>query len=198
MRTCKSSYLSCILDPDILPITVAEVVKILRNEVGLNKFDSIVFRGMSGAMIGPMVANAVHKGMILIRKKGDSSHSSYVVEGDVNSKRVVILDDLIHTGETIANIAEQLKEFITPRPAISAIVLYKTLDSDSRCYIEPKLNCLGYPCVPPIYGFESSIRPDGNGSIIVEYSHLLYERPKTIYKMSGRRFKEVPSELTTA
>ena len=35
---------------------------------GLDKFDTIAFRGMSGALIGPILADALNKHLILVRK----------------------------------------------------------------------------------------------------------------------------------
>ena len=44
--------------------------------------DAIAFRGMSGALVGPMVALELGKEFIMVRKRNANSHSSYMVEGN--------------------------------------------------------------------------------------------------------------------
>jgi adenine/guanine phosphoribosyltransferase-like PRPP-binding protein len=74
-------------------------------------FDAIAFSGMSGALIGPPVALALGKSMILVRKPDDDTHSCHRVEGDRNTRRYVILDDFVCSGDTKKRIVEGVKGF---------------------------------------------------------------------------------------
>lgn len=66
-----------------------------------NKFDSIAFRGMSGALVGPAVAATLDKEMIMVRKP-KTSHSIHVVEGFIASQSYVIVDDFVSSGATVS------------------------------------------------------------------------------------------------
>jgi hypothetical protein len=58
---------------------------------------------MSGALFAPLLAVALKKELVMVRKGADmpkNGHSSYVVEGYADVKRYVIVDDLVSTGTT--------------------------------------------------------------------------------------------------
>jgi hypothetical protein len=74
-------------------------------------FDALAFRGMSGTLIGPSVALAMDKTMILVRKPGVDCHSTYPVEGDQGARRYIIIDDMISSGATAKTIINEIKEF---------------------------------------------------------------------------------------
>jgi phosphoribosylpyrophosphate synthetase len=86
-------------DPDIFASIIERAVKCLKGV----KFDTVVFRGFSGAIVGPAVALRLGKPWALVRKVGDSSHSLNTVEGYVSSEYVII-DDFIDSGETVNKI----------------------------------------------------------------------------------------------
>jgi orotate phosphoribosyltransferase len=70
-------------------------------------FDTLVFRGFSGAVVGPTVALKLGKRWALVRKPNDTAHSGRRLEGVVQG-RYVILDDFIDTGATILAIREAI------------------------------------------------------------------------------------------
>ena len=73
-------------------------------------FDTIAFRGMSGALVAPIVARDLKKEIILVRKTGEDNHSGYSLEGHVGAKKYVILDDFVSTGRTVREIIKQVKD----------------------------------------------------------------------------------------
>lgn len=101
-----TSYMRPMLDPTTLSMTVDAMVKAL--EPYAYEFDTIAFSGNSGALLGPLVAIRLKKNMLLVRKE-ENSHSTYMCEGTLNS-RYVIADDLISTGSTVRRIQRQLFE----------------------------------------------------------------------------------------
>jgi hypothetical protein len=70
-------------------------------------FDVVVFRGFSGAVVGPVVALKMGKNWAFVRKHDDNSHSSSRIEGSIIG-RYVIVDDFIDSGATIRKIIEDV------------------------------------------------------------------------------------------
>jgi adenine/guanine phosphoribosyltransferase-like PRPP-binding protein len=98
-------HLSPLLTPKRLKALVPKLVKNLKKR----NFDAIAFRGLSGAMIAPIVAMRLNKTLIAVRK-GEKAHSCHTVEGDIGAKSYIILDDLIDSGATVRAIVEGIKE----------------------------------------------------------------------------------------
>lgn len=108
MIACQSHYLHDALDLKNRERVIAELVNQL-TKFGLGKFDTIVFRGMSGALIVPAVADKLGKGMLMIRKQ-DGNHSMYGIEGNVALESYVIIDDLIVSGGTLNSIMDSVDQ----------------------------------------------------------------------------------------
>lgn len=88
--------------------TIMECVRILTPHA--HKFKAIAFRGMSGALIAPSVADQMDKQIILVRKTeidDHRSHSFEPVEGTVGVDYFII-DDLTMSGRTIREIQQQI------------------------------------------------------------------------------------------
>lgn len=75
------------------------------------EFDTIAFRGMSGALIAPILALNLQKELILVRKPADDSHSWFKVEGNKDAQRYVIVDDFESSGKTKRTIIEAVRTF---------------------------------------------------------------------------------------
>lgn len=98
-------------------------------------WDALAVMGTSGIWLAPLLTLRNHK-MVLIRKKDEKSHGARI-EGPSNEEitRLVFIDDLICTGETIRNAQEQLnmycKEHDNEHPMkIIAVVLHDTQMED--------------------------------------------------------------------
>ena len=76
------------------------------------EFDTIAVRGMSGALIGPTLAYVLDKHLLVIRKDGENTHSSYKVEGNVNARKVLIVDDFVSTGDTVQHIIDKIETHV--------------------------------------------------------------------------------------
>ncbi len=121
------------------PVIFQSVVNFATNSLKDIVFDTLVFRGFSGALVGPTVALQLNKAWALVRKPGDTAHSNRRVEGFAQGKYVII-DDFIDTGETIRSILEAVAESYTtpdifngmspealeqPKPECVGVVLYE-------------------------------------------------------------------------
>jgi len=83
----------------------------LRKEMPGN-FEGIVVVGISGQAYGWPLRAWLGVPLIVVRKPGDHSHSSYTIEGleNDNIERVCFVDDLISSGQTLRNVKEELKQ----------------------------------------------------------------------------------------
>lgn len=106
MINLKTQYLQS-LDPTLLKKEITLAVKSVR---GLT-FKSIAFTGVSGALVAPIVAVRLKKGMIVVRKDKSSQHSTYMVEGHklIGPQKYIIIDDFPSTGDTIEEIIRQIE-----------------------------------------------------------------------------------------
>lgn len=68
------------------------------------EFDTIVTRGMSGALVAPAVAYMLGKRLVIIRKPGESAHTTrhpgLAKDGPNDIGRWIFLDDFISLGGT--------------------------------------------------------------------------------------------------
>ena len=99
----NACHLDHLIDPRALAKTISHTVAILTKY----EFDAIAFRGLSGALIAPVVAMQMGKSLIAVRK-GESCHSPNMIEGDVNALTYVIVDDFVSSGETCRKIAQHI------------------------------------------------------------------------------------------
>ncbi len=102
----KTQYLQS-LDPTLLKKEIALAVKSVRSLT----FKSIAFRGVSGALVAPIVAVRLKKGLIVVRKEANE-HSTYLVEGHrlIGPQKYIIIDDFPSTGDTIKKILKEIKD----------------------------------------------------------------------------------------
>lgn len=101
------NHLQDFIDPPKAKQVVEASVRLLRQleEDGLT-FTTIAFRGISGALIAPMIAAELGKSLMAVRKDHPTGHGSNAVEGDQNAKQYIIVDDFIATGKTIREIIQ--------------------------------------------------------------------------------------------
>lgn len=107
MTSC-APYLRALLESRESLLCVVRLVTKLIKDSGV-QYDSIAFRGMSGALLCPILSLRLRKKMIMVRK-GEKTHSGFKVEGVTEGSRYIIVDDLIVTGRTIDAIISSLPE----------------------------------------------------------------------------------------
>lgn len=73
-------------------------------------FDSIVVTGYSGAAFGSVVAHALGKALVIVRKPTETAnHSGHAIEGNPG-QRFVIIDDFISSGATVRRILDTMAD----------------------------------------------------------------------------------------
>lgn len=104
-----SSHMAGLLDPDLFCRSLDLAGRLLATII--DQFDSIAFRGMSGAVIAGALAVRLKKPLILVRKPYDVTHSCFQVEGNKAVRRYLIVDDFICSGETVGAIKKAIESF---------------------------------------------------------------------------------------
>lgn len=102
----SGGYMNTVLNSDRL------IARVREHRLHQIDFDTLVGRGLSGALAVPVIARELGKNWLVVRKPHDASHSSAKGEGKLG-RRWVFVDDFIATGDThsevlavIANISE--------------------------------------------------------------------------------------------
>lgn len=122
-------YLEDAFNPKLLPKYLNQTFKAIEQWGG--EFDSIAFRGLSGALLAPALAIGLEKSLIAVRKN-ESRHSGLKVEGDQAARSYIIVDDFVSTGETVREI-ERLVYGFAHRSVLLKVFCYL---SESDRYIE--------------------------------------------------------------
>lgn len=109
-----SSHTSQFLHPKSLEKLAKNALKFMRSKKFKKmypEYDTLAFSGYSGALIGPILALAMGKDMVLVRKPSDVRTSSYNVEGYRDIKKYIIVDDFVCSGDTAKRIIKGVKLF---------------------------------------------------------------------------------------
>lgn len=94
-----------------------------------DEWDSIAVTGISGVVIGVPVSMRLKKPLVIVRKQGESIHSSMAVNHKNMGERVLFLDDFVCGGGT----RKRVKEEVTRRNAnIVAQYVYQTDEYTKR------------------------------------------------------------------
>lgn len=106
----RSDYLDCAMNP-------FAVNKMLKKAVPFFKkydFQAFAFRGISGALIAPLLAHKCKKSLIAVRKPktDETCHACWRVESDEAAQRYIIVDDFISSGRTVTCIITDINEHL--------------------------------------------------------------------------------------
>lgn len=126
-KRALTSYLSTVLNQDKLDDALKKAVKRIKKK-DFPKFDAIAFRGYSGALFASALALKLKKDLILIRKS-ENAHSWKAVEGANKSKRYIIIDDFISSGETVRACLDKVTKFATKAKCVGIFLYAATSDS---------------------------------------------------------------------
>jgi adenine/guanine phosphoribosyltransferase-like PRPP-binding protein len=114
-----AQHLTPFMDPKTQKLVVRKCIALLKTK----EFDTIAFRGLSGALIAPIVAMRMGKSLMAVRK-GEQCHSHHQVEGNAATKRYVIIDDFISLGCTVHAILNEVLVFAPEAKCIGVVQAY--------------------------------------------------------------------------
>ncbi len=128
-------YLAEVLDPSK---TQKVIDRIIHGTRYLPEFDAIAVTGLSGLLVGPIVALELGLPLIVVRKDLKCAHSTKRVEGYAEGLKYIILDDFVQTGNTILDIKLHVRDYDKSCKLVGAILWsgYRYLGtSDSNWFI---------------------------------------------------------------
>ena len=138
-----SSHMRPYLTATSLETKLGLAERVLR--ICADKFDTIAFRGMSGAFLGPPLAMRLHKNMVMVRKVTDDSHSMMLLEGSKLCNRYVVVDDFVSTKATLNKIIDAVYDVIGPDATCIGMIEVEYLDEEGvRSREEGKVHTLSY------------------------------------------------------
>jgi adenine/guanine phosphoribosyltransferase-like PRPP-binding protein len=128
-------YLRTIFYPDIFPRTIEKTLaaaRVLQVEHG---YDTIAFCGMSGAAMAFVLGYELEMPLLCVRKIEDASHfhdmsKSKVLEGNIDTKKYLIVDDFISSGRTVNYIMDSIQKSI-PGAECVAMLMYAAVSGNS-------------------------------------------------------------------
>jgi hypothetical protein len=126
-RCC--SHLQPILNPDKFYEVIADCLDSLRPHA--DKFDAIAISGYSMALIAPVIAYELGKGMIVVRKTNDDCASQFPVEG-VICDSYIIIDDLVCSRDTLDRVRREIRNEHHSPAKLYGIYLYKLVHSSLK------------------------------------------------------------------
>lgn len=114
MKTVQHAhYLLPLLDGQSATKHLDKFISLIQNSKV--EFKYIVVRGLSGILMGTLVAHRMGKTLAVVRKKDEGSHGFSVEAGgnwgDVMKDNFIIIDDLIDSGATVHAIFTEMKDY---------------------------------------------------------------------------------------
>ena len=97
--------------PHIFRKMTKNLQKLVSEKTGLDKFDSLGSVPSGGLVIGSALAIETVKPLIYVRDKPKDYGTTKSIEGKIfSSMKVVLIDDVITTGNSVTNAIKQLKD----------------------------------------------------------------------------------------
>ena len=97
--------------PHIFRKMIKNLQKLVSEKTGLDNFDSLVSVPTGGLVIGSALAIETVKPLIYVRDKPKDYGTTKSIEGKISSgMKVVLVDDVITTGNSVINGIKQLKD----------------------------------------------------------------------------------------
>ena len=97
--------------PHIFRKMIKNLQKLVSEKTGLDNFDSLVSVPTGGLVIGSALAIETVKPLIYVRDKPKDYGTTKSIEGKISSgMKVVLIDDVITTGNSVINGIKQLKD----------------------------------------------------------------------------------------
>lgn len=83
------------------------VIRYFKKMVREVPFNTIVVTGVSGLLMGPILAHTTRKSLLVVRRDGESTHSPERLEGTIGG-RYLFVDDFICKGDTATRVHNEI------------------------------------------------------------------------------------------
>ena len=127
-----ASWFDNVMDLDKRKQTIAKALKTLRAFRKRVNFDAIAFRGMSGAILAPILADRLNVKLLVVRKEEEKTHSDFYVEGSDTPEKYVIVDDFVSSGDTIRITVRDIADNF-PQAKFVGLYLYQSNVYNDGC-----------------------------------------------------------------
>jgi adenine/guanine phosphoribosyltransferase-like PRPP-binding protein len=118
----RTEYLKSVYYLDKYKLSVRAAEKALRKFRKKQPFDTIAFSGTSGAAFAYPLSLRLNVPLICVRKGKD--HFFGTVEGRIDAKRIIIVDDFIDSGTTVKRIKREVKRYSKKNFEFVGIYIY--------------------------------------------------------------------------
>lgn len=140
-----AGYLRKVFDRDDQTKVIRDIKSLIKQKN--LQFDGFVVTGVSGIVLGSIIARSLNKDIVVVRKNNDGSHSSYKVENYKNDKSYIFLDDLIASGETYRHVKTAMTLSKSTKwlygqgnpSKIIGTILFDPLKKDDVEYLSPQM-----------------------------------------------------------
>lgn len=119
----STDYLRKVYSVEAFARMLPQAVKKIKAFRKKHPFDAIAFTGSSGSAIAYPLSYMLKLPLICVRKKGDGNHFYKEIEGCINARHYLIVDDFIESGRTMNKIMSTVKS-IMPNAKPVGIFLY--------------------------------------------------------------------------
>lgn len=124
----KTSYLHRVYHVPSFIKTFDSALKVAKQLAHSHPFDAIAFTGTSGAAYAYPLSYHLQIPLLCIRKSETNNHYGQLLEGAVEAKRYLIVDDWVATGKTINRIVSTIRSS-NYSAEFAAALLYDMEDS---------------------------------------------------------------------
>lgn len=130
----STSYLRSVYSVEQYTHMLPAAIKKIKDWQVKYPFDAIAFTGTSGAALAYPLSFALQLPLICIRKKNDGNHFNSDIEGCINARKYLIVDDFISSGSTVRNIIKTVSDKLKSKPV--GIFLYTESAQTRRTQID--------------------------------------------------------------
>jgi adenine/guanine phosphoribosyltransferase-like PRPP-binding protein len=120
----RTQYLRQIFDTREFPPTVEATILMAREIMKRHPYDAIAFTGTSGSAMAYILSLQLDVPLVCVRKQVHS-HYSDTLEGHIDTKRYLIVDDGIASGATCEKIISSIHKGASIDARCVAILLYQ-------------------------------------------------------------------------
>lgn len=127
MSHSSADWLKKVTNRELVVKTVRRAKRVLKKL----DFDTVVFTGVSGALLGPILAYEMNKELVVIRKSLEDTHSFFCAEGYKDSQKYIFVDGLFCKGNTMERVVRVMKKF-SPGAALVDVYPYADGCTENR------------------------------------------------------------------